>query len=85
MCGGGHTRLRARGWWSPNSDDWRKGLALCLLCGRVSHNLKAFYDGQATKVNVVDKYTRMCTRSKKIEIMTFKNDGSWEKCPKKVS
>ncbi len=22
--GGGHTRLRVRGWGSPNSDDWRK-------------------------------------------------------------
>jgi hypothetical protein len=30
---GGHTRPRARGWGSPNSDDWRKGLALFLLCG----------------------------------------------------
>jgi hypothetical protein len=30
--GGGHTRLLVRGWSSPNSDDWRKGLALCLLC-----------------------------------------------------
>ncbi len=30
---GGHTRLRVRGWESPNSDDWRKSLALCLLCG----------------------------------------------------
>jgi hypothetical protein len=29
--GGGHTRLRARGWGSPNSDDWRTSLALCLL------------------------------------------------------
>ncbi len=29
---GGHTRLRLRGWGSPNSDDWRKSLALCLLC-----------------------------------------------------
>jgi hypothetical protein len=28
--GGGHTRVR--GWGSPNSDDWRKSLALCLLC-----------------------------------------------------
>ncbi len=27
--GGGHTRL----WGSPNSEDWRKSLALCLLCG----------------------------------------------------
>ncbi len=30
--GGGHTRLRVRGWGSPNFDDWRKSLALCLLC-----------------------------------------------------
>jgi hypothetical protein len=33
---GGHTRPRVRGWggWkSPNSDDWRKSLALCLHCG----------------------------------------------------
>jgi hypothetical protein len=29
--GRGHTRLRVRGWGSPNSDDWRKSLALCLL------------------------------------------------------
>ncbi len=33
--GGGHTRLRVRGWESPNSDDSRKSLALCLLCGSV--------------------------------------------------
>ncbi len=30
--GGGHSRLRVRGWVSPNSDDLRKSLALCLLC-----------------------------------------------------
>jgi hypothetical protein len=30
-----HTRLRVRGWWSLNSDDWRKSLALCLLCGKL--------------------------------------------------
>ena len=29
---GGHTRQGVRGWGSPNSDDWRKSLALCLLC-----------------------------------------------------
>jgi hypothetical protein len=29
--GVGHTRPRVRGWGSPNSDDWRKGLALCTL------------------------------------------------------
>ncbi len=31
--GGGHTRLRLRGWGSPNSEDWIKSLGLCLLCG----------------------------------------------------
>ncbi len=30
---GVHTRLRARGWGSPNSDDWRETLVFCLLCG----------------------------------------------------
>ncbi len=30
--GGGHTCPRVRGWESPNSDDWSKSLALCLLC-----------------------------------------------------
>ncbi len=30
--GGEHTRRRVRGWGSPNSDDWKKSLALCLLC-----------------------------------------------------
>jgi hypothetical protein len=32
--GGEHTRLPVRGRGSPNSDDWRKSLALCLLCAR---------------------------------------------------
>jgi hypothetical protein len=37
--GGGHTRLRVRGWGSPNSDDWRKSLALChiMYCSLVCH------------------------------------------------
>jgi hypothetical protein len=34
---GGHTRLRVRGWGSPNTDDRRKRIALCLLCGRGKH------------------------------------------------
>ncbi len=29
---GGQTCLRVRGWGSPNSEDRRKSLALCLLC-----------------------------------------------------
>ncbi len=33
--GPGHTRLRrVRGWRCPNSDDWRKSSALCLLWAR---------------------------------------------------
>jgi hypothetical protein len=31
--GGGDTRLRVRGWGRPNSDGWRKSLALFLLYG----------------------------------------------------
>ncbi len=31
--GGVHTRLRVRGWGSPNSDDWRESLVLTLLFG----------------------------------------------------
>ncbi len=30
--GGAHSPA-GEGWGSPNSDDWRKSLALCLLCG----------------------------------------------------
>jgi hypothetical protein len=30
---GAHTHLQVRGWGSPTSDDWRKSLELCLLCG----------------------------------------------------
>jgi hypothetical protein len=30
---GGYTDVRMRGWGGRNSDDWRKSLALCLLCG----------------------------------------------------
>jgi hypothetical protein len=36
--GEGHTPLRVRGWLTPNSDDWRKSLALCLLCGRDAYS-----------------------------------------------
>jgi len=43
--GGGHTRLRVRGWGSPNSDDWRKSLALCLLCARESLKQPLIYLG----------------------------------------
>jgi hypothetical protein len=42
---GGHTRLRARGWGSPNSDDWRKSLALCLLCALDAPSSPVVYIG----------------------------------------
>ncbi len=32
--GGPLPAVRLRGWGSPNSDAWRKSLALCLLCGK---------------------------------------------------
>jgi hypothetical protein len=35
-CREGYTRLQLREWGSPNSDDWRKSLALCLLCAYLS-------------------------------------------------
>jgi hypothetical protein len=31
------------GWGSPNADDWRKSLALCLLCGPGSVRQKFFF------------------------------------------
>jgi hypothetical protein len=35
--------VRVRGWGSPNSDDWRKSLALCLLCDNMpSKNVGTF-------------------------------------------
>jgi hypothetical protein len=40
---GGHTRLRLRGWGSPNSDDWRKNIALCLLCA--NYNKSWYWQG----------------------------------------
>jgi hypothetical protein len=39
---GRHTRLRVRGWGSPNSDDWRKSLALCLLCGFLAFAVSSY-------------------------------------------
>ncbi len=33
----GHTRLRVGGWGGPNSDDWRKSIAFCLLVKAVNN------------------------------------------------
>ncbi len=37
----GHIFLRVKGWGSTNSNDWRKGLALCLLCGLIPQKNQA--------------------------------------------
>jgi hypothetical protein len=37
--GWGAHSMRLSGWGSPNSDDWRKSLALCLLCD-VTHAVR---------------------------------------------
>ncbi len=45
---GRHTRLRVRGWRSPNSDDWRKKLStpstmgLMPICVNVFHHLSLY-------------------------------------------
>jgi hypothetical protein len=44
---GGHTRLRLKGWGSPNSDDWRRNLALCLLCGE--HPPRICWSGESAR------------------------------------
>jgi hypothetical protein len=41
--GVGQTRLGVRGWGSPNSDDWRKSLALCLLCALLLQKLGSVF------------------------------------------
>jgi hypothetical protein len=40
---GGDTSLRVRSWESPNSDDWRKSLALNLLCEKPAKEQLAEY------------------------------------------
>jgi hypothetical protein len=47
--GGEHTRLRVKGWGSPNADDWRKSLALCLLCGATIPTTPPFFSRRVVK------------------------------------
>jgi hypothetical protein len=51
---GGHTCLRLRGWGSPNSDDWRKSVALCLLSGFITHKCYISID----TINFVNEFPR---------------------------
>jgi hypothetical protein len=43
------------GWGSPNSDDWRKILALSLLCGRLQH----MYHGPSYALTLSWPYVRV--------------------------
>ncbi len=62
--GGGHIRLRVRGWGSPNSDEWRKSLALnfkkkasCVTlyskCVSESSTLKGVWKNARAKVSAL--------------------------------
>jgi hypothetical protein len=58
---GGHTRLQLNGRGSPNSDDWRKSLALCLLSDRIC----SFYSKGAANANLCRTTDRLwCAQSK---------------------
>ncbi len=60
---GGHTRLRVRGWGSPNSDDWRKNLPLCPLCN-VSYPWQRYCTVQCTygRLKFLLHLNRRCTK-----------------------
>ncbi len=57
-------RLQVRDWGSPNSDDWRKSLALCLLCWldplrvRAHHKKTSLRDAANSYVKVILKKHR---------------------------
>ncbi len=55
--GRGHTRLRLKGWGSPNSDDWRKRLALCLLCGIKSRSVPSHHNQFKRKEKALSSFT----------------------------
>ncbi len=65
--GRGHTRLQVRGWGSPNADDWRKSLALYLLCGvppsgpRIEHGINIM-SGRLLRNNI-GRRDNKCLRS----------------------
>jgi hypothetical protein len=64
--GGVHTRLRVRGWGIPNSDDWKKILALCLLCGSFFQTI-GYYVGRhcraSSLISTPCQWGRLCGTS----------------------
>ncbi len=61
--GGGHTRMRVRGWGSPNSEDWRKSFALFLLCVGVWNGTPAicwkYYNGSMEETRPFSPHFQM--------------------------
>ena len=68
--GGEHTRLRLRGWGRPNCDDWRKSLALCLLCevSLLCSNIKTM----AFK-HFFNQLSTYCAEGKVLSLQTLKS------------
>jgi hypothetical protein len=73
--GEGHTRWREREWEGPNSDDWRKSLALCLLCGSsallLSERLSRF---SALLTNSKQNTDKVCKQQQKMVKETMAQD-----------
>ncbi len=75
---GGHTRLQVRGWKSPNSDDWRKSLALCLIC--VIHDTEDNLKNLGfVKKKVSNRFSdiQCCTASHPVPIYMCKYNCPW--------
>jgi hypothetical protein len=73
--GGGHTRLRVRGWGSPNSEDLRTSLALflfCACCSRLIYSISSSEFGNLKSENSQD-YAQKPQRN-----YTFMNSTSVE-------
>jgi hypothetical protein len=67
VWGGGHTRLRVRGWGSPKADDWRKSY---LLCGKTDME---FLDINLTKDSSFLLHAIHSAFYRRILISGFKN------------
>ncbi len=68
--GGGRTSPRVRGCGSPNSDDSRKSLALCLLCGSYNINLSVVHC-KGTVPKIGNKYFQKWNCAATFRIPTF--------------
>ncbi len=85
--GGGTLAYRSGGWGSPNSDGWRKSLALCLLCATYAGLRLVVHADAAHLVFLHDeKYLFKFQISSDSNVITFfgyitkiLNAGQWKK------